>query len=327
MAFDHIAVIGAGAWGSALALTCARAGRQVTLWEPDAANAAHVKKTRESPYLPGVHIDDGIVLAGGPADAARAEATLLVVPAQAVRAVAKALAPVLVAGTPVIVCAKGIERGTKKFMSEVIAECAPNAVPAILSGPSFAADVARGLPTAVTLAAADATLAGELARAIGSPNFRPYHSTDMRGVELGGAAKNVLAIAAGIVNGRGLGASAAAALITRGFAELVRFGKAYGAKAETMTGLSGLGDLLLTCSSPQSRNFTFGVNLGRGQKPDAIHGGLAEGVFTAPVLLEMARERSVDMPISAAVAALLDGTITVDAAIESLLTRPLKAEG
>jgi glycerol-3-phosphate dehydrogenase (NAD(P)+) len=327
MKLNHIAVIGAGAWGTALALTCLRAGRKVTLWEPDSANAAQLKNTRESPFLPGVRVDDGIVLAGSLADAMRAEALLLVVPAQFVRTVAKSLAPSLAAGTPLIVCAKGIERGTKKFMSEVIGECAPTAVPAILSGPSFAADVARGLPTAVTLAAADSKLAGELAQAIGSTSFRPYHSSDMRGVELGGAAKNVLAIATGIVAGRGLGASASAALITRGFAELVRFGRAYGAKAETMMGLSGLGDLLLTSSSPQSRNFTFGFNLGRGQKPEAIHAGLAEGVFTAPVLLEMARERDIDMPISHAVATLLDGTMSVDGAIESLLTRPFKAEG
>jgi glycerol-3-phosphate dehydrogenase (NAD(P)+) len=212
-------------------------------------------------------------------------------------------------------------------MTEVITECAPQATPAILSGPSFAADVARGLPTAVTLAAGDERLAAELARAIGSASFRPYHSTDIRGVEIGGAAKNVLAIAAGVVAGRGLGASAQAALTTRGFAELARFGRAYGAKPETMMGLSGLGDLLLTCSSPQSRNFSFGVSLGRGQKPDQIHGGLAEGVFTAPVLLAMARAREVDMPIATAVAALLEGTLSVDQAIESLLTRPLKAEG
>jgi len=213
-------------------------------------------------------------------------------------------------------------------MSEVIAECAPDAAPAILSGPSFAADVARGMPTAVTLAASDGKLASALAQAIGSANFRLYHSTDMRGVELGGAAKNVLAIAAGIVTGRGLGASAAAALTTRGFAELVRFGKAYGAKPETMMGLSGLGDLLLTCSSPQSRNFSFGVNLGRGQKPEAIHGagGLAEGAFTAAVLADMARERGVDMPIAFAVAGVLGGELSVDAAIESLLARPLRAE-
>ncbi len=327
MPFNHIAVIGAGAWGSALALTCARAGRQVTLWEHDPANAAQLAKNRESLFLPGVRIDDRIVIAGDLDEAVRAQAILLVVPAQAVRAVATALTPLLIARTPLIVCAKGIERGTKKFMTEVIAECAPNAAPAILSGPSFAADVARGMPTAVTLAASDDKVAGELARAIGSASFRPYHSTDVRGVEIGGAAKNVLAIAAGIVNGRGLGASAAAALTTRGFAELVRFGRAYGAKAETMMGLSGLGDLLLTCSSPQSRNFAFGVNLGRGQKPEAIHAGLAEGVFTASVLVDMARERDVDMPIAIAVAALLNGTMTVDEAIDSLLARPFKAEG
>ncbi len=327
MAFNHIAVIGAGAWGTALALTCARAGRSVTLWEPDATHAAEVARKRESRFLPGVRIDDSIVIAADPAAAARAPAILLVVPAQAVRAVTETLAPLIAPRTPVIVCAKGIERGTEKFMTEVIAECASAAVPAILSGPSFAADVARGMPTAVTLAAHDDKLAGELAKAIGSASFRPYHSNDVRGVEIGGAAKNVLAIAAGIVAGRGLGASAAAALTTRGFAELVRFGRAYGAKPETMMGLSGLGDLILTCSSPQSRNFSFGVNLARGQKPEAIHGGLAEGAFTASVLTQMARERDIDMPISFAVAAMLDGKMSVDTAIESLLSRPFKAEG
>jgi glycerol-3-phosphate dehydrogenase (NAD(P)+) len=328
MPFNHIAVVGAGAWGTALALTCARAGRRVTLWEHDAANAAQLANKRESLFLPGVRIDDGIAIAGDLAEAARAQAILLVVPAQAVRGATTALAPLIAARTPVVVCAKGIERGSKKFMTEIIAECAANAVPAILSGPSFAADVARGLPTAVTLAAADGKLAQELAQAIGSASFRPYHSTDIRGVEIGGATKNVLAIAAGVVTGRGLGASAGAALTTRGFAELTRFGKAFGAKPQTMMGLSGLGDLLLTCSSPQSRNFTFGVNLGRGHKPDAIHAttGLAEGAFTAPVLLDMARERSVDMPISAAVAALLEQKLSVAEAIESLLTRPLKSE-
>jgi glycerol-3-phosphate dehydrogenase (NAD(P)+) len=327
MSFDRIAVIGAGAWGTALALTCIRAGRNVTLWEPDAATARKLAANRESPFLPGVRIDERITLAANLPEAAGAPAILLVVPAQAVRTVSTSLAPLIAADTPVVVCAKGIEQGTEKFMTEVVAQCAPSATPAILSGPSFAADVARGLPTAVTLAANDETLAAELARAIGSAGFRPYHSRDVRGVEIGGAAKNVLAIAAGAVAGRGLGASAQAALTTRGFAELVRFGRAYGAKPETMMGLSGLGDLLLTCSSPQSRNFSFGVNLGRGQRPEAIHGGLAEGVFTAPVLLAMARERAVDMPIAAAVAALLDGTMSVEGAIESLLTRPLKAEG
>ena len=327
MAFNRIAVIGAGAWGTALALTCARAGRKVTLWEPEATNATRLAAERESPFLPGVRLEEGIAIASGLVEAAATEAILLVVPAQAVRAVTTSLAPSIAPGTPVIVCAKGIERGTRTFMAELVVECAPGATPAILSGPSFAADVARSMPTAVTLAASDDKLAAELARAIGSASFRPYHSNDVRGVEIGGAVKNVLAIAAGIVAGRGLGASAQAALTTRGFAELVRFGRAYGAKPETMMGLSGLGDLLLTCSSPQSRNFTFGINLGRGQKPDAIQGGLAEGVFTAPVLLEMARERAVDMPIAAAVAALLDGKMDVDEAIKSLLSRPFKAEG
>lgn len=327
-AFDHVAVIGAGAWGTALALTCVRAGRSVTLFEHDPANAEQLAKKRESRFLPGVRIDDSVDIAADLAATARAQAILLVVPAQAVRAAATMLAPQLAGATPVIVCAKGIERGTKKFMNEVIADCIPHAVPAILSGPSFAADVARGLPTAVTLAAGDQRLASELARAIGSTNFRPYHSTDLRGVEIGGAAKNVLAIAAGVVAGRGLGASAQAALTTRGFAELVRFGKAYGARPETMMGLSGLGDLLLTCSSPQSRNFTFGVNLGRGHKPEEIPPviGLVEGTFTASVLVDMARERGVDMPISAAVVALLAGTLGVNEVIESLLTRPFKAE-
>jgi glycerol-3-phosphate dehydrogenase (NAD(P)+) len=329
MSFDHVAVIGGGAWGTALALTCARAGRKVTLWEADAANRARLANERESRFLPGVRIDDGIIVAGDVAEAAGAGAFLLVVPAQAVRTAATSLARLIAPQTPVIVCAKGIERGTKRFMAELVAECIPHAAPAILSGPSFAADVARGMPTAVTLAANDDKVAGELARAIGSAAFRPYRSTDVRGVEIGGAAKNVLAIAAGIVAGRGLGASAGAALTTRGFAELARFGKAYGARAETLMGLSGLGDLLLTCSSPQSRNFSFGVNLGHGRRPETIHDttGLAEGAFTASVLVEMAAERDVDMPISSAVAAVLDGRMSVDEAIESLLLRPLKAEG
>jgi glycerol-3-phosphate dehydrogenase (NAD(P)+) len=326
MAFNHIAVLGAGAWGTALALSCLRAGRSVTLWEHDAGNAEQLKSKRESRFLPGIKLDPRIAIAGELGEAAQADAILLVVPAQAARAVARMLGDLLTQPTPLIVCAKGIERGSKKFMTEVVAECAAQAIPAILSGPSFAADVARGLPTAVTLAAADAALAAALAQAIGSATLRPYHSGDVRGVEIGGAAKNVLAIAAGVVTGRALGASALAALTTRGFAELARFGRAYGAKPETMTGLSGLGDLLLTCSSPQSRNFTFGVKLGRGEKPDSIDAGLAEGVFTAPALLQMAHDRAVDMPISAAVAALLAGSITVEAAIDLLLTRPFKAE-
>ena len=227
-----------------------------------------------------------------------------------------------------ISCAKGIERGTRKFMTEIIAHAAPGAVPAILSGPSFADDVARGLPTAVTLAAADETIAADLAQALGSATFRPYHSTDLRGVEIGGAAKNVLAIATGIVSGRGLGASAAAALVTRGFAELVRFGRKLGARPETLTGLSGLGDLVLSCSTAQSRNYSLGLALGQGMSPDEARRAtkLAEGAFTASVLSEMAKEHGVDMPITAAVAAVLDGAMNVDDAIASLMTRPFRAE-
>src|SRR5476651_2057916 len=327
MSIQRIAVLGGGAWGTALAQTCARAGRRVTLWEHEPGNAEQLETKRESKFLPGVRLDNGIKVTRDLGQTVRADAILMVVPAQAMRSVCTALGTSLRDRTPLIACAKGIEHGSHKFMTEIIAECAPKAVPAILSGPSFAADVARGLPTAVTLAAADGKLAGELAQAIASASFRPYHSTDVRGVELGGAAKNVLAIAAGIVTGRGLGASAAAALTTRGFAELVRFGKAYGAKPETMTGLSGLGDLILTCSSPQSRNFSFGAALGKGEKPDgAAHGKLAEGAFTAPVLLEMAREKNIEMPISAAVAAVLADKLSVDKAIESLLTRPIKSE-
>jgi glycerol-3-phosphate dehydrogenase (NAD(P)+) len=327
MTIQSIAVLGGGAWGTALAQTGARAGRGVTLWEIDAGNAEHLASKRESRFLPGVKLEDKVKVTRALAEAARADAILLVVPAQAMRSVVKSLAQTVPHGTPLIACAKGIEHGTHKFMTEIIAECAPNAVPAILSGPSFAADVARGLPTAVTIAAEDASVAEALAHAMNSGTFRPYHSSDVRGVELGGATKNVLAIASGIVTGRGLGASASAALITRGFAELARFGKAYGARTETMMGLSGLGDLVLTCSTPQSRNFSFGVALAKGDRPDgAAYGKLAEGAFTAPVLLEMAREKNVEMPISTAVATVLANKMSVDEAIESLLARPLKAE-
>ncbi|HEY6753447.1 MAG TPA: NAD(P)H-dependent glycerol-3-phosphate dehydrogenase [Pseudolabrys sp.] len=327
MTIQRIAVLGGGAWGTALALTCARAGRQIVLWEYEPDNAASLEQKRESRFLPGVRIAESIKVTRKLEESADSDAILVVVPAQAMRSVVTSLASSVRAHTPLIACAKGIEHGTHKFMTEIIAECAPKSLPAILSGPSFAADVARGLPTAVTVAAGDGKVALDLAHALNAGTFRPYHSTDVRGVELGGATKNVLAIAAGIVTGKGLGASALAALTTRGFAELVRFGKAYGAKTETLMGLSGLGDLVLTCGTPQSRNFSCGVALGKGEKPDtAAHGKLAEGVFTAPVLLEMAREKNVEMPIAGAVAAVLSGKMNVDAAIESLLTRPLRSE-
>jgi len=324
MAFDSVAVIGAGAWGTALANTAARAGRRVTLYARDPTIAAHLASTRENPRLPGIELAADITTTADIATAARADIALLVVPAQNLRHAAAALAPHLVANTPVVVCAKGIERGSHKFMIDVLMEAAPRAAPAILSGPSFAQDVARGLPTAVTLAARDEQIATALVHAIGSATFRPYHTTDMRGVEIGGSVKNVLAIAAGIVSGRKLGASALAALTTRGFAEMMRLGLACGARSETIAGLSGLGDLILTCSSPQSRNFSLGFALGRGEQSSS--GALSEGHFTAPALIDLAREKEVDMPVAGAVAAVLSGKLTVDVAIETLLTRPFKAE-
>jgi glycerol-3-phosphate dehydrogenase (NAD(P)+) len=323
--FKSVAVIGAGAWGTALAGVAARARREVVLYARSAESAARLKATRANPRLSGVLLDASVEVTGEIALAARAEIILVATPAQNLREAVALLAPHLKKATPVIACAKGIERGSHKFMTEVIGEAAPEAMPAILSGPSFAEDVARRLPTAVTLAAKDEALASELVHALGSSTFRPYHTTDVRGVEIGGAAKNVLAIAAGIVVGRQFGASAQAALTTRGFSELVRLGRACGARGETMSGLSGLGDLILTCSSPQSRNFALGVALGRGDRPPRDR--LAEGEFTAPVLIELAASRGVDMPVSNAVAAILNGTKTIDAAIDSLLTRPFKAEG
>jgi glycerol-3-phosphate dehydrogenase (NAD(P)+) len=323
--FQSVTVIGAGAWGTALAGVAARAGRDVTLYARDSGRAAQIAATRANPKLSGVLLDANIKVTGDLAVAAAAGIILIATPAQNLRAAINPFAPHLAKPTPVIACAKGIERGTHKFMTEVIAETAPNAVPAILSGPSFAEDVARGLPTAVTLAANDETLASALVHALGSATFRPYHTTDVRGVEIGGAAKNVLAIAAGIVIGRKFGASAQAALTTRGFSELMRLGRACGARSETISGLSGLGDLILTCSSPQSRNLALGIALGRGEPPPREK--LAEGEFTAPVLIELAASQNVDMPVSNAVAAILSGAVTIDEAIESLLTRPFKAEG
>ncbi|MEK9280538.1 NAD(P)-dependent glycerol-3-phosphate dehydrogenase [Bradyrhizobium sp. ISRA442] len=323
-AFQSVAVIGAGAWGTALATVAARAGRAVTLCARNAEHAARIASTRENPRLPGVRLAAELVVTSEIALAARADMLLIATPAQHLRGAVNMLASYLTKPTPVVACAKGIEHGTHKFMTDVIAEAAPFAQPAILSGPSFADDVARGLPTAVTLAAKDEALASSLVQALGSPTFRPYHSTDVRGVEIGGAAKNVLAIAVGIAVGRKLGASAQAALTTRGFAELARFGRALGARSETLTGLSGLGDLILTCSSLQSRNFALGLALGRGEQPPA--GKLAEGEFTAPVLIEIASSQNIEMPVSEAVAAILSGRSTIDAAISGLLTRPFKAE-
>jgi glycerol-3-phosphate dehydrogenase (NAD(P)+) len=320
-----VGIIGGGAWGTALATVAVRAGRDVVLYARDAAVVAGINREhRNEALLPGVAIDPAIRATATLAEAASADVILLCVPAQTVRGVALAAAPHIRAGTPLVVCAKGLERGTDKRMTEVIAEVAPQARPAVLSGPSFAADVARGLPTAVTIAAADANLALALCHALGSPTFRPYAETDLIGVEIGGAVKNVLAIAAGIVAGHGLGASALAALVARGFAELRRLADALGARPETLMGLSGLGDLVLTCSGPQSRNFAYGLKVGNrtatGSHP------LVEGIATAAVARDLARHGGVLMPIVEAVAAVLDGNLTVEAAIEGLMTRPLRHE-
>ena len=323
-----IAVIGAGAWGTALANVLAGAARPVMLIARDGAAANRISRQGANPKLAGVRLADEVAVSADVGEAARADIVLIATPAQSLREATKALAPHLAPATPIIACAKGIEHGTRKFMTEIIAELLPEAHPAILSGPSFARDVARGLPTAVTIAARSENEAAELAQKLSAAAFRPYHTDDIKGVEIGGAAKNVLAIAAGIVAGRKLGAGALAALTTRGFAELARFGRAFGARAETLAGLSGLGDLILTCVSPQSRNFSLGLALGQGRTVEEAHRGgkLVEGMFTASVLVEMANERGVEMPIATAVAAVLDGRMSVDAAIESLLTRPLRAE-
>lgn len=320
----RIAVLGAGSWGTALANLAARTGAEVALWARDAAHVAEMAATRANDRrLPGVRLAEGLTPTTDLAAAVQAQAVLAVVPAQAMRELARRLAAKLPPGVPVVACAKGIERGTGDFMSEIFAQELPANPYAILSGPSFAEDVGKGLPTAVTLAAHDLALAGKLAGLLQAPWFRLYHSDDVRGVEIGGAAKNVLAIASGVAAGRSLGASAGAALVARGFAELSRFGRVFGARPETLMGLSGLGDLVLTCGSAQSRNFALGLALGRGEQPQ---GKLAEGAFTAAILVDKARARGVDMPIAQAVDDILGDRLDVSRAVEALLTRPFKAE-
>ncbi len=321
----RIGVIGGGAWGTALAQVAARGG-DVLLWAREAEVVEGINARHENAaFLPGVPLSLSIRATALLSDLADRDALLVVAPAQHVAAV---LAEAPVGGTPLVLCAKGIEAGSRRLVGEVAQGVHPDAPIAVLSGPTFAHEVAAGLPTAVTLACADEALQARLAERLASPTFRPYASTDVTGAEIGGAVKNVLAIACGVVEGAGLGQNARAALIARGFAEMTRFGLARGARAETLAGLSGLGDLVLTCSSISSRNFSLGVGLGRGERAAdllADRRTVAEGAFTAPVLAEAAAAAGIDMPITAAVCRLLDGVPTAEV-IDGLLARPLREE-
>jgi glycerol-3-phosphate dehydrogenase (NAD(P)+) len=327
-AIERVAVIGAGAWGTALAQTARRAGCAVTLWarEPEVVTA--VNRDHANPlFLPGVALEPEIRAVGELAAAVRdAEAVLLAVPAQHLRTMTAALAPLPM---PVVICAKGIEETTGALLTEIVAATLPGVPLAVLSGPTFAAEVARGLPTAVTLATASAPLGARLAAALGTRSFRPYLADDLIGVEIGGAVKNVLAIACGIVEGRKLGDNARAALITRGLAEMVRLALAKGGRAETLMGLSGLGDLVLTCTGAQSRNYSLGVALGEGRALAAIlaeRRSVAEGVTSAAATMALAQRVKVDMPITGAVDAILHRGAAIDEAIAGLLARPFKSE-
>ena len=330
MKLKSVSIVGGGAWGTALAQTLALGGQHVTLWAREAEVVEDIASRRVNrAFLPGVSLDEKITATASLTDVAAADAVLIVAPAQHVRAITSVLARNLRPETPVVMCAKGIEQASGKLMGDVIAETLPSAKFAVLSGPSFAADVARGLPAALTLACRNEVVGRGLAQALSSRQMRLYWSSDVTGAELGGAVKNVLAIAAGIVEGRGLGASAHAAIVTRGFAEMRRFGDAMGARPETLLGLSGLGDLILTCGSPQSRNMSLGRGLGEGKSLASILGSrtaVTEGVYTAAAVVRLAREKSVEMPIAEAVNDIIEGRVAVEAAIAALMLRPLKAE-
>jgi len=330
MEFQKIGIVGAGAWGTALAQAVRRSGRDVIIWAHEAETITAINEGHENTsFLPGIKLDATLRATGDLADIASCSAILMVTPAQHTRVIAKELGSMLPEGRPVVLCSKGIEQGSRHLMSNVLSQTIPHAVPAILSGPSFAAEVAQGLPAALTFACADETLGIDLAHALGHATFRLYWSDDLIGAQIGGAIKNVLAIAAGIVRGKKLGSNAHAALTTRGYGEMVRFGTALGGKAETLTGLSGLGDLLLTCGSPQSRNMSLGLALGEGRTLAEILGArtsVSEGVYTASAVADIAEEKKLDLPICAGVHAIVSGATGVDEAIEALLARPFRAE-
>lgn len=323
-------VLGAGSWGTALAQLLATNGHLVTLWMRDADQARAINRTRENKkYLPDAALHQNIQATADLPDFASADLCLSVIPAQHTRAQLTSFAPYMSDGLPIVLCSKGIEISTLDFMNEVLAESVPQAARFVLSGPSFAKDVVAGLPTAVTLAGDDLDAAKALAPLIQGLTFRPYVTDDMIGAEIGGAVKNVLAIACGMLLGMGLGQSAHAALIARGFAEMNRLGTALGAQAETLSGLCGLGDLVLTCSSPQSRNMSCGFKLGQGESLSDIlasRHSVTEGVATAPALVRLAERHDVDMPISITVNAVLSGKMTPVQAVTALLSRPLKLE-
>lgn len=330
MALQSVGIVGAGAWGTALAITSRRAGRDVLIWAHEPETLADINHNhRNEVYLPGIRLDRSIEATARLNEVANCDFLLMATPAQHVRKIAGELAPYSKEEQPLVICSKGIEQASGKLISQVVEEIAPGSQIAVLSGPSFAAEVARGLPAAITLATAEEALGRALSYALSHPPFRCYWSDDVVGAEIGGAVKNVYAIAAGIVAGKKLGASAHAALVTRGFAEMVRFGAALGARRETLTGLSGLGDLVLTCGSPQSRNMSLGIELGKGRSLEEVLGKrltVTEGVYTASAVVEMAAARGIDMPIVLAVHAVISGLATVDEAIEALLARPLRAE-
>jgi len=328
---SRIAVIGAGAWGTALALVARRAGHEVTLWAREPEVVAAIAQTRRNAmFLPQVELDPAIVATLDPATAlVGAEMILLVTPAQHTRTVASSLRGAMPKPAAVVICAKGIEQGSGALMSEAVEAALPGVRWAVLSGPTFAAEVARGLPTAVTVAADDPALAEDVVAALGGAAFRPYASSDPIGAQIGGAVKNVIAIACGIVQGRGMGDNARAALITRGLAEMVRLGLAKGAAVETLMGLSGLGDLTLTCNGAQSRNLSLGIGLGQGKSLEQVLQGrnsVAEGVATAASVVALAQRLQVDMPIVGAVHAILHQGADIDRTVAALLSRPFKAE-
>jgi len=328
---SRVTIIGAGAFGTSLACVARRAGSEAIVWARDKAIAGSIDAGKGNPvYLPDIALEPGIAATTDMARALEgADAVLLAVPAQFLRAAAETLAPLLPRGVPVVLCAKGIERGTCALMTDVMAETLPTAPVAVLSGPTFAREVALGLPTAITLAVFDAALGERLVGMIGSTTFRPYLSNDPVGAEIGGAVKNVIAIACGIMVGRGLGDNARAATMTRGLAEIVRLGRAMGARGETLMGLSGIGDLSLTCAGLLSRNLTLGIALGEGRSLDDVLGArrsVTEGVATAASVVELAERREVDMPIAQAVNRIVNTGADIDATIAEVLARPFRAE-